>query len=816
MHKKITLFSLFFLFLVQVSFAQRHTSAVRGTILQENGVPLAFATVALVGTSYGTSTNEDGTYELKPLAEGTYQIRISMIGFQTIDKKFQLQSNQALELSFSMKPVTNQIGQVEVFGEREKQPEKLDAITRLPLKPIDQIQSISVISDRLIEQQGALTVMEAARNVPGVYTYATYGGVRESISSRGFRGIPTLKNGVRVQTDFRGMGFITDMQGVESIQVLKGSSAVTMGAATDLGGPGGIVNVVTKTPKFENSGNVSMRVGSWGLVRPTFDVQNVLNEAGTVAFRLNGAYETGGKYRAHMSNESFYINPSLEWRPNAKTTITLEMDYLNDNQSIDAGTVNMSVGNVANEIFDIPNDMNLGFRSDIQIVKHTTYAARFKRYLDDENKLYLRGAYFQSDYDQDAIRTSLTALPKSDGVNDRQVTRFKRSIGHNQTRIDKNKVIQMDLVGDEIATGPIRHTFQVGVDFRITDLRQPTFNTIAIPGEIDILDPSTITNDLPAGTPNFTSTGGTQGYDTRMGVTIQDVIHITNWVKVFGGIRYSTNQSNSPTSSLISRSKYWNPLAGVMFTVKPGLNVFGSYTNSTAPESATQMDEAGNTFGNSTIDQWETGLKSEWLNQRLRFNLTLYRIHEQNIVQQLYDINNQPVLVNGRAVYRQAGDDIRKGAEVELTGRVLENLEVIIGYSYIDAKFKNTLVNVEGSAPNNTPKHTYNAWANYRINMGAMRGVNLGVGVYYIGKRPYNDWTQAGYLTHGVDTSKKPWYNKAYTTVNAQLGYEFGQNWGVRVLFNNILDEVGYDAYRTSFIDRIQPRNFSGTVTYRF
>ena len=42
------------------------------------------------------------------------------------------------------------------------------------------------------------------------------------------------------------------------------------------------------------------------------------------------------------------------------------------------------------------------------------------------------------------------------------------------------------------------------------------------------------------------------------------------------------------------------------------------------------------------------------------------------------------------------------------------------------------------------------------------------------------------------------------------------RNWGVRALFNNIFDTVGYDAYRSNFIDRIQPRNFSGVVTYKF
>ncbi len=88
--------------------------------------------------------------------------------------------------------------------------------------------------------------------------------------------------------------------------------------------------------------------------------------------------------------------------------------------------------------------------------------------------------------------------------------------------------------------------------------------------------------------------------------------------------------------------------------------------------------------------------------------------------------------------------------------------------------------------------------------------------MYYLGERPYNDWTSPGYTTHSVNTSIEPWYNKAYTLVNAQVGYQLNANWGLRVLANNIFDEVGYDAYRLSFVDRIAPRNFSGVLTYRF
>ena len=818
MYKRLTLFGLLLL-LTNLVFAQRHgygsrgkhTSSISGTVVLQDGQPLAFASVALVGTAYGTSTNENGAYRIEPLAEGAYQIRVSMIGFQTVDKKIQLQDNQQLELSFVLEPATSQISQVEVFGEREKQPDKLDAITRLPLKPIDQIQSISVISERLIEQQGALTVMEAARNVPGVYTYATYGGVRESISSRGFRGIPTLKNGVRVLTDFRGMGFATDMQGVESIQILKGASSVTMGAANDLGGPGGIVNVVTKTPKFENTGQASLRVGSFGLIRPTFDVQGVVNEANTVAFRLNGAYESGGKFRDHMTKESFYINPSLSWRPDARTTVVLEMDYYNNNQTIDAGTVNLSVGNKENRIYDLPIDRFLGFESDISIVKHTTYAARIKRDLTED--LYLRAAYFRSDYDSDAIRTSLAAVREA-GVNVDQVSVYNRSIAHNQARLDKSSVFQVDLVGVDVATGSLKHTFQTGFDYRLIDLEQPTFNTIAI-DRIDVFQENEITNVLPAGTPDFVQTGGTHSFDTRLGLTFQDVIQVTPWARVYGSIRYSSTQTNSPEGSRVERSDTWNPLGGVIFTVKEGFNIFGSYTNSTNPRSASVVDEAGNTLGPETIGQLEAGIKSSWLQDRLRFNLTLFKINNKDMNLQAYRVDETGAVVE-EDFYIKGGNDERKGVEVELTGRLLPNLELVTGYSYIDAQYKEHSTFVPGSAPNNTPKHTYNAWANYSLLEGALKGLNVGVGVYYLGERPYNDWTLPGVQYHAIDPNTAPWYNKAYTTVNAQLGYEFQQHWGVRVLFNNILDEVGYDAYRSNFIDRIQPRNFSGQVTYRF
>ena len=217
--------------------------------------------------------------------------------------------------------------EVEVFGRRRERPEKMDALTRIPLRLDEQVQSISIISQKMIADQGVLTHNDAVRNSPGLGTFATFGNTSESLTSRGYRGIPVVKNGVRIHSDFRGSGFLTDMQGVETIQILRGSAAIAQGLGNDLGSAGGVVNIATKTPRFINSGNVGLRTGSWGLLRPTFDMQFVTDKLQRTAFRINGAYERDDNYRQHVSKDRIYLNTSFAWRPDNRTQISIEMDF---------------------------------------------------------------------------------------------------------------------------------------------------------------------------------------------------------------------------------------------------------------------------------------------------------------------------------------------------------------------------------------------------------------------------------------------------------------------------------------------------------
>ncbi|GGW73461.1 iron complex outermembrane receptor protein [Winogradskyella epiphytica] len=787
--------SLFMLFAIQITFAQNKIS---GTISTEKQEAIPFASVIIEGSSKGTSANENGYYELQDVLPGTYKIRVSFVGFKSATQTITIQENEDSILHFELKE-DSQLDEVEVFGSRFTHPDKIEALTRLPLAPYEQIQSISIISDKLIAQQGNLTISDATKNVPGVYTFATYGNKRESMSSRGFRGIPILKNGVRVHSDFRGVGVLTDMQGVDNIQVLKGAASITQGVATDLGSPGGVVNLVTKTPKYVFGGNADLRIGSYGQARTTFDVYGPLVESGKVAFRVNTALERADSYRSMVSSDRFYINPSLEWKPDDKTTFTVEMDYFEDSRTPDLGTVNLGE-NDENHIYDLPHDVFLGFENDKSLTTNATYSIRFSRELSD--KLSLKAAYYKSNLDLDDKGASLGNV-----IKDTSGTPIynQRNRGYSaSTRKDNNSVMQFDLIGDDIKTGSISHTFQVGFDYRTTKYNTSSMSV----SNIDTIDVFASNNHkLPSDMafPEATLLGA---QSKAFGFVAQDVITFNKYIKTFLGARFSRTQTITATET--TESNAFNPLGGLILSPFKNINVFASYTNSSYPRTATRLDANGQELGNERFDQLETGIKTNWLNNRLRFNLTFFKINNKDINLPVYDEN---WVATG--YYQKGGNDERKGIEVELSGRLLDNLEVITGYSYIDAQYKEHTSYVYGSAPLNTPKHTFNAYANYSFKE-KLDGLSLGAGVYFTGERPINDWS-SGAITHeGIVPNQKPFNVDSYTQVNLQAAYRINTHWNFRFILNNVFDEVGYNAYRTRYINQTDPRNFAGVLSYSF
>lgn len=696
------------------------------------------------------------------------------------------------------------IEEVELFGEKNKQPEGLEVITRLPLKPRDQIQSISVVSHKVIEDLGGLTVTDVAKNIPGVTQFGSYGGTRESMSIRGYRGVPVLKNGVMMDSDFRTGGMLTDMQGVESIQVIKGSAAVTQGIGDGLGSAGGVINVVTKIPKFINETNVGLRYGSWDFYRPTVDFQRVLDNKGKIAVRLNAAYQDNNSFRRFVNTDRIYVNPSVAFRPDDKTEIVAEMDYMKNNTTPDRGTVNLAKGDTE-AIYQMPGRKFLGFSTDNAATETFNFSTTATRRLTD--KLKVRAAFMNSSYNTNIVGASLAPIDRNNPneFRDRSLAKSERE--------DLNKVFQVDFIGTDVMTGFIKHTFQVGFDWKESDVTTTSYDSKTV-DRINVLND--INNILPSNIDagNFTLINKNpivNALTPTVGLMAQDVVTFNKYLKAHLGVRYSRLNGSDK-----DKNYAWNPSFGLMISPIENMNVFGSYTTTTGLRSANNVLATGGTVGASTIKQWEAGIKSDWLNEKLRFNLTFFDIKSDNLSYEILNGNN------GTGTYALAGELKRRGMEVELIGKILPNLQIMTGWAYVDAQYQDSPSFVNGSAPINTPKHSANGWLNYKFNQGILEGLDVGAGIYYVGIRPVDDYKQiyttaVGGHVNGTQPGEKPFNMPEYTTVDAQVGYKFKNGLGLRVFFNNIFDSVGYNSYfRGGYIDQIQPRNFSAQINYKF
>ena len=798
MYKK--LFSVFLLFICSFSVSANQLY-ISGKVLDENNIPLIGAQIYCNTENKRAVTNFDGEFKLNDLSEGVASIHVSYLGYETFTTSVTVNNEASAALDIRMIPDDKQLAEVEVFGMRRQQPDKLDILTRIPLRPSEQVQSISVISHKMITEQGVLSLGDAVRNAPGLGTFGTFGGTTESLTARGFRGVPTLKNGVRVHSDFRGQGFLADMQGVETIQVLRGSAAISQGLGGDIGSAAGAINIATKIPQFQSSGRVGLRLGSWATVRPTFDVQTVFGEKENVGIRLNGALERGSSYRVHVGKDRFYINPSFAWRPDKNTDIILEMDYLHDSRTPDQGTVNLASDSI-NAIYRMPHDRFMGFDSDRNITDITTYTARVNRQL---GKGYsLRAVYSGSQLNTQKFAGHANVLKSSTKNNDYN---FRSRQYSGNKRDDINQMFQFDLIGKDIYTGNIKHTFQVGVDFRSNHTSTASTNKVVI-DTIDVLKP--VENSLPADVSlEFTEPETTKTFS--YGLSVQDVITFNNYLKASLGARYSLSNGVSGSVASSVEGGAFDPIVGLIISPVKNIHLFASFTTTTSLRNAANLLEDGTPVGEAKEKQIEVGVKSEWFQERLRFNVTWFDLLNDNLT---YEVLNDALQATGR--YMKVGKLTRRGLEAELTGRLLPTLDVVLGYAYLDAQYKDSPSYVDGSSPMNTAKHTANSWINYSIPAGALKNLSFGMGAYFVGARPLAEYTQREITGHQIQPNTKPFLADAYTTLNLQMGYAV-DNFNFRLFVNNILDQVGYTAYyRGGYLNPTDPRNMALTVSYTF
>src|ERR1039457_3284065 len=141
------------------------------------GESLLGANVVLMGTGKGASTDNEGKYSILNINPGTYNIRVSYIGYREQNSSVTLEEGVKSTLNFKLDPVGIEGQEIVVTSQATGQTEAIN-------QQLSSIQIMNVVSSTRIQELPDATVAEAVGRLPGV-TVLRSGGEGNEVVIRG-------------------------------------------------------------------------------------------------------------------------------------------------------------------------------------------------------------------------------------------------------------------------------------------------------------------------------------------------------------------------------------------------------------------------------------------------------------------------------------------------------------------------------------------------------------------------------------------------------------------------------------------------------
>jgi iron complex outermembrane receptor protein len=674
---------------------------------------------------------------------------------------------------------------------RQTNNDKAVTIGKSPIAAMDLPQAITIVGKDLLDNQQAQRLSDALRNVNGVYQVGMRASTQENFSARGYTlgGNNFYKDGVRINS-----GTMPEMSGLERVEVLKGSAAILFGNVA----PGGIVNLVTKQPQSIFGGDFSIRGGSFGLFKPAIDIYGPLSKG--IAYRLNSTHETAGSYRDNVSSRRYYVNPSLLFTLGKRTELLVQGDYLYHHFTPDFG-----IGSINNtHIPDVSRSAFFGASWQYATTRQSSLNAVLKHRFND--RWSLNTSLSHQNYNRDYYSTErIQAQANGDFI--RPLSRT-----HNNEDYD---AAQVNLNGN-IKTGRIAHTLLLGIDADRYVTKAWAFNNPTTYDTINILNPNKFTprTDIPT----VSEIRVVRTPTVRFGAYAQDLLSLSPKWKILVGLRWSLQEAKPAettdlltaaiTKGAIKTDRAFSPRAGIVYRPTQNTSLFVSYANSFVVNSGTDVN--GNALSPSIIDQYEAGIKNDFLGGKLTVNLTAYEIINNNLAQTAQFLADGVTPNNNTSLKALTGQTKSDGLEMDITAAPLTGLSVRAGYSYNFIRYTHTPDSkgsyVEGERLQNSVGSTANASVFY-----ILKGWKFGVAAFYTGPR------YAGFNNTKGQTQT---YNRLFevndfATLDISAGYSIGKI-SFLAKVTNLTNTFNYYVHENYSINPIPPATLITTISYHF
>ena len=662
--------------------------------------------------------------------------------------------------------------------------------TNTPL--IETPQSISVVGRQQLDAQNAQNLSQATQYVAG--TYASPFGYDTRLDYFLLRGFNASDYGLYLnglQTLNYGFGYFRyDTFGLERVEVLRGPASVLFGA----GSPGGIINQVSKRPTADPFGYVEVGGGSFGQKYAAYDFGGPVDKDGHWFYRVTGYGRNGGTQIDGLPDNSYFIAPSVTYKPDGATTFTVLTALQHDTTGVSANFLPY-VGSVRAQALGlrIPRSLNVGdpnlntFHRDQAFLGY-----QFEHVFDDtwtirQNMRYSFGDTFQNSYIGNSFTGGLS------GPNQTDLPRYQFLVK------DRVNIFQVDNQAEaRFFDGYFRHDLLMGLDYkdyRLSDNQGTNFGAnpfYSVP-DLNILSPAS----APAlGTPgpylvNFNTF-------KQLGIYLQDQIKLNDQLTLLLGGRqdFADNRINDKlTNGLTSNGRSDNGTTyrlALIYNFDYGLAPYVSYSTSFQPLLGTDINNQG--FKPETGKQVEGGVKFEPPGQGYFLTLAGFDIHRRNTL--TADPSNPFFQV-------QLGEVRSTGFEAQLQASVFDGLNVGASYTiYGLTNERNSNASLIGKVPVNTPENFANVFVDYTIPFGELRGLGFGGGVRYIGR----SFADQANLFHVPE----------YVLFDAQVHYNWDR-WRFQVNATNIADRrfvSSCQSVNACFYG--QARQVLGSISYRW
>lgn len=694
---------------------------------------------------------------------------------------------------------------------------------------LDTPQTVQVIKKEVLQEQGAVSLMEALRNTPGITMQLGENGNTSAGDTFQMRGFST-QNSTFVD-GIRDLGAVTrDVFNLEQIEVVKGPAGADIGR----GAASGYINLISKLPTQDSASMATASLGTASKKRGTLDLNEGFGETG--GFRLNAMVADGDvDKRDVVENKNFAIAPSLAFGLGTPTRVYVYSQTVRQNNIPDGGipaigysgyyttpayttgtapnTVNRQNVPLANAIMNAPKvdrENFYGTHGDYEDVDANMLSVKFEHDLDAKTVIRNISRYGKTTMDRVVTGISSPSVSANASTSTNALYLNPNNpaawvVTPSRQRIDRENEIlaNQTSLNTEFNTGAIKHSVAGGVEVTYERQKSLTFGTasatingVSYPAisnpPVNIYNPN---NDITRGVPY--ATGAYTDGDTTTGALYAfDTLELTPQWLLNGGLRYEHYRTSTDNSTLVTADNLatfpgytagqlapaslsdsdnllsWK--AGVIFKPLPNGSVYLSYATSETPPgsadfalSATDNNQNNAALDPQETDNYELGTKWDLLNDRLSLSAAYFRT--ENSKQTSFDDLGNPV---------QTGRTRVKGVEVAVVGQLTNFWQVSAGVTKMeaDALGQQNNTGVETTGVRWTPDLSATVWTSYTLG-----DFTFGGGARYVGDQDRT--VTVGAPQNGL--SEIP----SYWVADAMLAYRISKAINLRLNVYNLFDE---------------------------